>query len=195
MSSLKTSAISLAIVAVSSANVNAAELSDQAGPYIGASSGLSEFQTHDFGLRTTDDEEFGAAGKVYAGYRFNRRFGVEAGFARLGTLSETVQLGGSRVEQKARGRSLYAAATGRMPLSESFALTGKLGVSYGKVSGTNLLPAANSLMGTTRSLLVNVGAEYRFTPNVAFTVEFDRFGKLSDRVSANLVSTGVRYDF
>ena len=82
-----------------------------------------------------------------------------------------------------------------MPLGESFALTGKLGVSFGKVRGTDLLPASSSLMGSQRSLLVNLGAEYRLTPNLAFTVDYDRFGKLSDRVSAELISTGVRYDF
>jgi len=195
MQSLKISALALAILAVSSASVNAAEPAEQGGRYVGISTGFSEFRTHDFSLPTTDDEEFGASGKVYAGYRFNRTYGVEAGFAHLGTLSETVQLGGARVEQKARAHGFYAAATGRMPLGESFALTGKLGVSFGKVRGTDLLPASSSLMGSQRSLLVNLGAEYRLTPNLAFTVDYDRFGKLSDRVSAELISTGVRYDF
>lgn len=133
MHSLTTSAMALVIVAVSSADVNAAELPERLGPYVGVNSGVSEFQTNNL-------------------------------------------------------------STARMPIGTSIASTGKLGVSQGKVHGTDLLPTANSLMGTKRSLLVSVGAEYRLTPGLAFTVDADRFGKLSDHVSANLVATGVRYD-
>lgn len=82
-----------------------------------------------------------------------------------------------------------------MPLGESFALLGRLGVSFGKVSGTNLLPDKDSLMGTKTSALFGVGAEYRPLSNFSLTVNYDRYGKLSRKLSADSLVFGVHFWF
>ena len=68
-------------------------------------------------------------------------------------------------------------------------------MSFGKVSGTNLLPESDKLMGSSRSLLFGVGAEYKPMPNVALTVNYDSYGKLSNNVKANSLVFGAHFWF
>ena len=142
-------------------------------------------------------DDHGQAVKVFGGYRFSDRVGVEAGYAALGSFNENVgvsaTVGGASVKQDGKARSIFGAATGRLPLGESFALHGRLGVSSGKVSGANVLPASDNLMGSKTSVLFGVGAEYRPKPNVALTVNYDSYGKLSNRVKASAVVVGLHF--
>ena len=150
-----------------------------------------------FGLSSTlpqaGADDHGQAVKVFGGYRFSENLGVEAGYAALGSFSESVTVGGASVKQDGKARSIFGAATGRLPLGESFALHGRLGLSSGKVSGTNLLPASDTLMGSKTSVLFGVGAEYRPKPNVALTVNYDNYGKLSNNVKASALVVGLHF--
>jgi len=185
----------LGILVLSSASVNAAQPDHAEGPYVGGSLGRSSFSAMNLGVPTSASDEVALSGKVYAGYRFTEHVGVEAGYARLGSVSETATVGAGSVEQSARGRSLYTAVTGRMPLTQAVALTGKAGISLGKVSGTNLLPAPADMLGSKRSFMYSLGAEYQMSPQVALTADFDHFGRLSEKVRANMLSVGMRYSF
>ena len=141
----------------------------------------------------TGSDDHGQAVKVFGGYRFSKNLGVEAGYAALGSFSESVTVGGASVKQDGKARSIFVAATGRLPLGESFALHGRLGLSSGKVSGTNLLLASDNLMGSKTSVLFGVGAEYRPKPNVAITVNYDNYGKLSNNVKASALVVGLHF--
>ena len=66
-------------------------------------------------------------------------------------------------------------------------------MSAGNVSGTNLLPDANNLMGSKNSVLLGLGAEYRPRPNIALTVNYDSYGKLSNNVKANALLFGLHF--
>ncbi len=115
-----------------------------------------------FGLSSarpvSTSDEHGQAVKAFGGYRLNENFGVEAGYAALGKFSKSITVGGSSVTQDGKARSIFAAATGRLPLDDTFALHGRLGLSAGKVSGTNHLPASDNLMGGKTSVLFGLGA-------------------------------------
>lgn len=185
----------LGIVALSSTSVNAAAGGPAAGPYLGAALGRTSFSAGDLGLPRTGSDEVAVAGKLYGGWQIDPRFGVEAGYVRLGALSETLDVAGTDLRQGAKARSLYVAATGRLPVGEAVALTGKAGVSFGRVSGSSVLPASADLTGSRRSFMFGVGAEYSLSPQVALTADFDHLGKVSDKVRANLVSVGMRYRF
>ncbi len=164
------------------------------GPYARVEVGRSNF-----GLSNTlpqqGSDKHGQAAKLFGGYRFNENFGVEAGYAALGSFSESVTVGSASVKQDGKARSIFAVATGRLPLGESFAVHSRLGLSSGKVSGTNGLPAANNLMGSKNSVLFGLGAEYRPTSNVALTLNYDDFGHLSTRVRANSLVAGLHFWF
>lgn len=195
MNRLHLSHVLLGIVALCSNAVNAAEGSRNEGPYLGASLGRTSFSARTSGVSTVSSDEVALAGKLYGGWRLGEHVGVEAGYVRFGSLAESVAVDGSTVEQGATGRSLYAALTGRMPVTPAVALTGKAGISFGKVSGTDVLPASAQLVGSRRSFMYGVGAEYQLSPQVALTADFEHFGKLSERARANLLSAGVRYSF
>ena len=78
-------------------------------------------------------------------------------------------------------------------MGESFALHGRLGLSSGKVSGTNVLPASDNSIGSKTSVLFGLGAEYRPKPNVALTVNYDSYGKLSNNVKASGLVFGLHF--
>lgn len=144
-------------------------------------------------LAEAGSDEHGQAAKVFGGYRLDENLGVEAGYAALGSFSENVTVRGTTVQQEGKARSIFGAATGRLPLGESFALHGRLGVSFGRVSGANVLPSSDNPLGRKTSVLFGAGAEYRPRPNVALTLNVDGYGKLSNNVKANALVFGLHF--
>ncbi len=166
------------------------------GPYVGVAFGPA------FGNREIDDsnsrndERLGRGAKIFGGYQLTENFGVQAGYVRLRELNQNTGSGASLVKQTATGHSTYVAGTARLPLGESFALTGKLGVSFGKVTEVSTATAATqSLLGSKTALLVGTGAEYVLSHNVAFLVELESYGKLSEQVKGNTLTLGTRFTF
>jgi hypothetical protein len=189
---MKTSLLTLSLLSSLSLAAQATPNDGIVGVYARVEVGRSQLSLSST-LPQASTDEHGQAIKVFGGYRFTENLGAEAGYAALGSFSESVTVGGASVRQDGKARSIFAAATGRLPLSESFALHGRLGLSSGKVSGTNVLPAADTLMGSKTSALVGLGAEYRPKPNVALTVNVDSYGKLSNQVKANAVVFGLHF--
>ena len=150
-----------------------------------------------FGLSSTlpqvASNEHGQAVKLFGGYRFNENLGVEVGYTALGSFTKSVIVAGASVKQDGSARSVFGVATGRMPVANSFALHGRLGLSFGKVSGTNLLSEGDNLMGSKTSVLLGLGTEYRPKLNVALTVNYDSYGKLSNSVTASALVFGLHF--
>ncbi len=191
---MKLSFIFLSFLSTLTLAVQAAPNDGIVGAYARVEVGRSNFGLSS-GLPQSGSDNHGKAYKLYGGYRFNENFGVEAGYAALGSFSQSVTVGGASVKQDGRARSIFAAATGRLPLGDSFALHGRLGVSSGKISGRNVLPASDSLIGSATSLMVGAGAEYRPRPNVALTINYDDYGHLSRKVKASSLVFGVHFWF
>jgi OmpA-OmpF porin, OOP family len=185
----------IALVLSAAGGAHAATADDITGPYVGAALGRSTFDTKGLGSPKLGSDERDRALKIYGGYQLNEYIGVQGGYVRLGKLEDRFSVGGASVAQSVSGRSLYLAGTGRLPLGDSFALTGKAGLSFGKATGTNVLPAADSLIGSKRSLMLGAGAEYRFNRDFALTVDYERYGKLSNKLSANALFVGARLSF
>lgn len=164
------------------------------GPYARVEVGRT-FYNLSSTLPQVSSDERGNALKFFGGYRFNENFGTEFGYAALGSFSESVKIGGATVKQDGKARSIFAVATGRLPLSDSFALHSRLGLSSGKVSGTNVLPTGDNLTGSTTSLMFGVGAEYKPVSNVALTVNYDDYGRLSKKVKADSLVFGLHFWF
>lgn len=183
----------LAALALGSAH--AAEPALNTGFYVGGAVGGSRYSLADPGGPVASKDTTGTGFKLYGGWRFNENFGVEGGYARLGKFSERVRLGGAEVEQSGTGRAFYGAVTGRFPVSESFALNGRAGLAFGRVSGTNVLAAGANPIGSKRSLMVGLGVEYSLARNVALTADYDYFGKLSGNAKGGLWTVGLRTSF
>ena len=178
------------------ANAEPLATKDVTGPYVGASFGAA------FGNREIDDsgsnndEHLGRGAKIYGGYQLTENFGAQVGYVRMRELNQNTGSGATLVNQTATGHSAYVAGTARLPLGESFALTGKLGVSFGKV--TDVSPstvATNPLLGSKTSLLIGTGAEYVLNRNVSFSLELESYGKISRQVKGNTLTIGTRFTF
>lgn len=147
----------------------------------------------------------GTAFKVYGGYRFTENFGVEVGYARLGSFSRAGNgwYGGLPRQEKGTGNVFYGAATARLPLSDAFAINGRLGFARGRVNGgDNAYGYSNTLFahdqrigGRATGLMFGVGLEYALTRNIALTADYDHFGKLSKQVKGGMFTVGVRANF
>lgn len=166
------------------------------GPYIGAAFGPAFGDREIDDANSRNDEHLGRGAKIYVGYQLTEHFGVQAGYVRLHELNRNTGSGATLIEQTATGHSTYVAGTGRWPLGQSFALTGKVGVSFGKVTDASPITAATrSLLGSNTSLLIGSGAEYVLNRNVAFSAELESYGKLSGRVKGHTLSLGTRFTF
>ena len=173
---------------------HAAKQDEGVGPYAGVEVGRTSFSLAS-SLPVSNKDQRGDTIKLFGGYNFNQWFGVEGGYARLGSFSETATVGSGSVKQDGSARSFFGAVTARAQLGESFAAHARLGLSAGKVNGTNLLPAGDELTGSKRSVMFGVGAEYKLTPNVALTVDYDNYGKVSNKVKASTLGFGARVSF
>jgi len=151
------------------------------GFYTGMSLGASRFDNSD---------DNGSVFKLYGGYQITENFGAEVGFLRTGDIKRNSMIAGQTVEQVAKSRALYTAGTARWQVSDRFSVSSLLGVAYGEVKDDTAIGAAN-LDDKNVSLMVGIGAQYRLTPRTELTLSADHLGKLTDRVSTDIVTAGV----
>ena len=188
----KLSALVGTLLVLSSLSARAA---DESGAFAGVAVGRSDFSLSNLSVPLKDKDGRDTTFKLYGGYRFDERFSLEAGYARLGTLGATAGLAGGDVRQEGRGQSLYAVGAARLFMNGPFALSGRLGIARNKVSGSNLLSAADSLQGSRTSAVWGLGAEYKLSDKLSLTADYDNYGKLSDRVKASSFTVGLRSSF
>lgn len=138
----------------------------------------------------------GTAYKMYGGYRLTETFGVEVGYARLGRVSQWTSVNGISSHQSGTGSAFYAAATARLPLGDSFALNGRLGLARGSVSGGDRwAPSYQRISGNATGVMAGFGAEYRVTQNLSVTADYDYFGKVSKQAKGGMFSVGLKASF
>ncbi len=157
--------------------------------YVGASAGRSEQKVS---VSSSLDEST-TSYKLYTGYMFNENFGIEAGWVDHGKAERT--LGPFTVG--AHPRSLYLAATGSFPVSERFAVIGKLGAASNRTRVSATGETDERFKET--SALIGIGATFAITPSMLAVVEYENFGKVfkddEDNMKVNTLSAGIRFKF
>ncbi|OFE12584.1 hypothetical protein PHACT_05075 [Pseudohongiella acticola] len=131
-------------------------LANETGPYVGGA----------LGLVSVDDSEFdddNNAAQLFAGWQLNPYFGIEGGYTDFG------EAGGDLAESEIDGYSL--AATGRLPLTDSFALIAKAGRFWWD-SDVRVGPFSESFSGS--ELTYGVGAQFSITESLDLRVAYDR---------------------
>ncbi len=153
---------------------------------------------------SSDDKDNGY--KAFLGYQMNPSFALEAGYVNLGKFrwtAQTVPAGTLDGQVRVQGASLDL--VGRAPLSNDFALIGRVGATYAKTrdsfSGTGIV---SNLIGdaSPRTRKVNykvgVGVQYAITPAVLLRVEGERY-RIDDAMGSNgrvnLFSAGLVFPF
>lgn len=178
--------------------VSAIPFSVQAqGGYMGLNVGRASNDPDIGGVTVVSRDEKNTGFKLYGGYGFTRNWGAEVGFADLGKVNNVYRVGTTNIALNYRTKSLYAAGTGTLPLSDRFSLFGKLGVAANRTSGSASGAGLTfNGRGTEASLMGGIGAKFDFTPNLGVVLEYEDFGKIDDGgAKANMWSAGVRYKF
>lgn len=155
--------------------------------------------------------EYSAGGSVHEtawalgiGYDFDKNFGVELGYFDLGKLSGNAQLplGYGSVSGSASAEVITLAGVGSWNVTDDFSVFGKLGVAYDrlKASGTATeVGGASATVSVSESYTkpyVAVGVAYQLTKELAATVDYNYFGKVSEAdVKLSAWTLGLKYHF
>ncbi|HSW69354.1 MAG TPA: outer membrane beta-barrel protein [Gammaproteobacteria bacterium] len=155
------------------------------GVYVGAGAGGSILRTPDVTtsnpIASTSEKRGGLGGRIFAGYNFNKYFGLEAAFAAFASSSAKASALGMSASEKYSQNALSLVGKGYLPLGESgfnaYALGGVSEV-YGEdrykrsYRGTQL--ANNSQ--TTRALrpTYGVGVSYDVADHMTTSLEVSR---------------------
>lgn len=134
-----------------------------------------------------EDLNLGCEGwKVFAGYKFNARFGVEAAYHKL--LDESS--GGKSMEYTASS----LAAVSFMPIGARGEFFTKLGVASGDITASNRQDIGSGVIVLRQfsdnytGLLAGIGAGYKLTPHLSIRGEYESID--GDKVlSAGLVGS------
>ena len=196
ISSLIVTAASLAAVTGAQAQTNTSasgtgfSVAAPGNSYIGLGVGKSDFKLGN-GLGIFDSDQGDTSYSVHAGSYFNNNFGVEIGYTDFGGINRA----GGRTKADGVNLSLI----GKMPLSESFNLLGKLGTTYGRTKVSSA-PGSGITAGdeTGFGLSYGVGAEYVFNPKWSAALQYDSHdmkfaGDSKERIGVTTLS--ARYHF
>ena len=141
------------------------------------------------------------AGRIGAGYQFNENVGAEISYADYGSNSASGIVSGTPVSASLKATGFEAAVVGAWPVTESFALTGKLGVANTKVKGEGAGGGYKvNTSATSTTAAFGVGLRYDLSNSIALRAQYEDFGKVGDEASTgksklNLWSLGVTFGF
>lgn len=176
-----------------------------AGWYAGAGLGYSTVKDNATGNGYTLNRDTHDTGyKLFGGYRFNSTFGIEGSYIDFG--KEKFNWTYSPVESGSGTLSATAfalAATGRLPLGDSFALLGKLGLASTQIKHRESWsqPGYSENISNNHSStvpVVGLGAEYAFGKNIALRAEYEFYGKSKMegvKMKTDLLSVSLGYHF
>lgn len=158
--------------------------------YIGLNAGSSNYRLNN-GTGAFPADQRKNSYSLYGGGYFSQNFGVELGYTDFDRINRA---GGST---KADGFS--ASLVGKLPVSPSINLLGKLGTTYGRTEVSSN-PASGIAAGKESGWGVNygLGAEYMFSTNVSAVLQYDEYrlkypGQGKDKIATT--SVGIRYNF
>jgi OOP family OmpA-OmpF porin len=189
-----TAAMALACLAAG-VTARADDLAPFKGVYAGFGGGVAGADhARDRGTDSFGHHTDGAL-RLFAGYQFDRHFGIEGGYLRTGHYTQTVNVNDVDVRQSVKSHAWYAAGTARLPIGTSFALTGTIGAAFGKVNGDNTVTGPESLLGTNTSVLAGIGAQYRVSDHTDLQLDMTGIDKVSQTMSAGVVTLSIRKRF
>lgn len=149
------------------------------GLYLGGSVGSSDWG-HVDGIA---GNSHGLTGKVYGGWGLTPNFAVEAGVARLGSISDA--------SGKVGANAAYVDGVGTLPLADKWSLLGRAGVVHARFNGTN-----GSDSGT--GLKLGAGVQYELTRSTALRAEYERYhlnGAYDSHANIGQFTVGVKTSF
>jgi len=166
------------------------------GFYAGASVGKTKLSDEGFDSFGVDVDESDTGFKIFGGYSFNENFAVEVSWFDLGEVSGTLNdpfFGDIDFDVGVSG--LNASAVGRVPVSETFSLFGKIGFASYDLDGHATISGVGSGSDSESEtdLTYGVGAALSFGGQWEVRAEFEAINV--DDGDANMLSVGAMYRF
>jgi OOP family OmpA-OmpF porin len=171
--------------------------------YIGGAVGGSRFKHACEDVPVSCDRT-DTAWKAFVGYQFTPNIGIEGGYVDMGKATASGVTGGAFVDASAKVRGVELVAVGTYPITNQFAVYGKLGAirSRVSVSATAVVPGfAASVSDSSRStdLTFGLGARYFITQNLGARAEWQRYQKVGNSTigtdDIDVFSLGLLYAF
>jgi OOP family OmpA-OmpF porin len=178
-----------AFLAVSAPAV--AQQSD-AGWYIGGAYGMTSFSVDTTGITNPSVDESDTGFKIYGGFQFNKYLGAEVGYVDLGKAGVSGSVLGVPFTGDAGATAWTFAGVGTLPLNESFALFGKVGLANWKVNASASGFGSTDDSGT--DAFFGIGGRYNLNKNWGLVLEYEQY-TAGDWGDASFTSLGVRYKF
>lgn len=135
---------------------------------------------------------------AFGGYRYNKNVAFELAYTGASYIY-TTPVGGPRYLSKQIVLALTAVGT--MPVSDAFSIYGKLGVARASSESNTVGEQTTSRVAPT----FGVGAEYKFTPNIAGRFGVDMYGvtatiptavpQVKQNSNATVMNAGIVYSF
>jgi OOP family OmpA-OmpF porin len=186
-------------------------MAEDSGWIVGMSAGQSKARIDDqkisdqllgAGYTTTSINDFNldTGVKLFGGYQFNKYFALEGGYFDLGKFgytATTVPAGVLNGNIELKG--LNFDTVGVWPMTEKFALLGRLGLNYTQArdnfSGTGVIVVTNPNVSTnTFNLKAGLGIQYSLVESVNLRGEWERYrinDAVGDRGDIDMLSIGV----
>jgi OOP family OmpA-OmpF porin len=173
------------------------------GLYLGGAVGASRFKHACEDVPVSCDRT-DTAWKAFAGYQFTPNIAIEGGYVDMGKATASGAFGGGFVDAEAKVRGVELVAVGTYPITNQFAVYGKLGAirSRVSVSATQVLPGfAGTLSDSSKStdFTFGLGARYFITPNLGARAEWQRYQKVGNSTigtdDIDVFSLGLLYAF
>ena len=172
--------------------------------YAGATLGAAAIAPKDLALDSDKSAEGRFSGGLFVGTTIETLpigggwpLALEAGYQNIARHKVTYKTtSGARSELTAQGSSTTLALKLDAPITERFALYGKLGLAYNRVDGST--PGGQPVIdidGSKTGLMTALGLQYRFDSPVTLRGEFTNFGKSSAKSNAGGISVGLAYRF
>ena len=170
----------IALIAGATAMSAAQAQNTPGSAYVGASAVTAKNQTVD---------AHKADGKLFAGYNFDEKLGVEAGVTNF----HKTDFQRAGVNGSTEGYGTYVAAKYTMPVNEQLSAYGKLGVQH---SERKLNTTVGNFKDKDSGAYAGLGVQYKLNQDTALVAEYERYGKDKDvGAKADVWSVGVKYGF
>lgn len=136
------------------------------------------------------------------GYQFNELFGIEIGYASLGNPKKTGPFFSSTLEVTEELSGYQFLGTATYPISNSFALIGKAGISrtnLNLISTTSPGGAITPYSVATTSLAYGFGLKYTVNSTYSLDLQYLNLGKIGDETigtdNLSVLKIGLTYTF
>lgn len=131
------------------------------------------------------------------GFAIDKTWDVEVGYLHFGEYNVSTAAAGIPVRSKGDTQSIYAAAIGKVPVSETFSVFGKIGLAVHRSDVTDITPLGTEKASDTKvNYLLGGGVSYQFTKELTGLVDYTYFDKVNDSdTKLSLLSVGLRYAF